>query len=92
VRTDDRHRREDDGDAPQRLRFYRRQALSNTAFQMASRRMGRHDVTAHGFRDSSSDWCAERTGFAREVVEMALVHTIENNVEAFYCCLRSASS
>jgi integrase len=47
-------------------------------------RMGRDDLTAHGFRSTFPDWAAERTNFPREVVEMALAHTIESKVEAAY--------
>ena len=46
--------------------------------------MGRDDLTAHGFRSTFRDWAAERTNFPREVVEMALAHTIESKVEAAY--------
>jgi len=35
-------------------------------------RMNRGDITAHGFRSTFRDWAAERSNFAREVVEMAL--------------------
>ncbi len=41
-------------------------------------------VTAHGFRSTFRDWCAEHTEFSREVAEMALAHTIGNAVEAAY--------
>lgn len=58
--------------------------MSKMGMLMLLRRMKRDDVTAHGFRSSFSDWAAERTAFAREVVEMALAHTIENRVEAAY--------
>ena len=37
--------------------------LSNMAFLMLLRRMGRDDLTAHGFRSSFRDWAAERTNF-----------------------------
>jgi integrase len=46
--------------------------------------MGRDDLTAHGFRSTFRDWTAECTNFPREVVEMALAHTIESKVEAAY--------
>jgi integrase len=59
-------------------------ALSNMAMLAVLKRMGRHDLTAHGFRSTFRDWAAERTNFPREVVEMALAHTIENKVEAAY--------
>ena len=50
--------------------------LSNMAFLMLLRRMGRDDLTAHGFRSSFRDWAAERTNFPSEVAEMALAHTV----------------
>jgi integrase len=58
--------------------------LSNMALLVLLRRMGRADLTAHGFRSTFRDWAAERTNFPREVVEMALAHTITNKVEAAY--------
>jgi integrase len=58
--------------------------MSNMVFLMLLRRMGRYDLTAHGFRSTFSDWAAERTAFPREVVEMALAHAIENKVERAY--------
>ena len=57
--------------------------LSNMAFLMTLRRM-KVDVTAHGFRSTFSDWAAERSNHPREVVEMALAHSIRNKVEAAY--------
>jgi integrase len=48
------------------------------------RRMGRSDITAHGFRSTFRDWAAERTSFPREVAEAALAHAIDNKVEAAY--------
>lgn len=38
----------------------------------------------HGFRSTFRDWTAERTGYARDVAEMALAHTIGDKVEAAY--------
>jgi integrase len=58
--------------------------LSNMAFLMLLRRMGRGDLTAHGFRSSFRDWAAERTNFPSEVAEMALAHAVGNKVEAAY--------
>jgi integrase len=58
--------------------------LSNMAFLMLLRRMGRGDLTAHGFRSTFSDWCSERTNFPTEVREMALAHTVSDKVEAAY--------
>jgi integrase len=59
-------------------------ALSNMAFLMLLRRMGRGDLTAHGFRSSFRDWAAERSNFPSEVAEMALAHAVGNKVEAAY--------
>jgi integrase len=47
-------------------------------------RMGRADLTVHGFRSSFRDWAAEQTAFPSEVVEMALAHAVGNKVEAAY--------
>lgn len=57
--------------------------LSGMAMAMLLRRM-KIDVTVHGFRSSFRDWCAECTGYAHEVAEMALAHTIDNKVERAY--------
>ena len=40
--------------------------------------------TVHGFRSSFRDWVAEETEHSPEVAEMALAHTISNQVEAAY--------
>jgi integrase len=58
--------------------------LSNMALLMALRRMGRDDVTAHGFRSSFRDWVAERTNYPGELAEMALAHAVADKVEAAY--------
>jgi integrase len=58
--------------------------LSNMAFLMLLRRMGRDDLTGHGFRSTFRTWAAERTNFPREVIEAALAHTMGNKVEAAY--------
>jgi integrase len=42
------------------------------------------DVTTHGFRSSFRDWAGDSTAFARDVVEAALAHAIENMTEAAY--------
>jgi integrase len=48
------------------------------------RRMGREDITTHGFRSAFRDWAAEATDYPAEVAEMALAHTVGNKVEAAY--------
>ena len=40
-------------------------------------------ATAHGFRSSFRDWASEN-GYARDLAERALAHTISNQVEAAY--------
>jgi integrase len=62
----------------------RHASLSNTSMLMLLRRMGRGDLTVHGFRSSFRDWAAERTNFPGEVAEMALAHTISSKVEQAY--------
>ncbi|WP_316186210.1 MULTISPECIES: tyrosine-type recombinase/integrase [unclassified Bradyrhizobium] len=58
--------------------------LSNMAMLALLDRMGRSDLTAHGFRSTFRDWAAECTNYSNEVVEMALAHTISSKVEAAY--------
>ena len=58
--------------------------LSQMALAMTLRRMGRSDLTVHGFRSTFRDWAAERTGFPREAAEAALAHVIPDKVEAAY--------
>lgn len=59
-------------------------ALSNMSCLAVLKRMGRSDITIHGFRSTFRTWAAETTAFPRDVAEMALAHTIENKVEAAY--------
>ena len=61
----------------------KRGKLSTMAMTMLLRRM-KQDCTVHGFRSSFRDWAAECTGYAHEVAEMALAHSIENKVERAY--------
>jgi integrase len=58
--------------------------LSNMAMLKMLERMGRKDLTVHGFRSTFRDWAAESTAYPNEVVEMALAHTVSNKVEAAY--------
>lgn len=61
----------------------RRPTISNMAMLELLRGM-RPGLTVHGFRSAFRDWAAEATNFPAEVVEMALAHTIPNQVEAAY--------
>ena len=58
--------------------------LSNMAMAMLLRRIGRGELTVHGFRSTFRDWAAEQTNFPREVCEAALAHLVDNKVEAAY--------
>lgn len=58
--------------------------LSNMAMLQLLKRMGREDITVHGFRSSFRDWASECTNYPREVCEMALAHAIGSDVEAAY--------
>ncbi|MCY1448509.1 Prophage CP4-57 integrase [compost metagenome] len=58
--------------------------LSNMAMLMGLRRIGRKDLTMHGFRSTFRDWAAERTHYPREVCEMALAHKVADGAEAAY--------
>lgn len=60
--------------------------LSDMSLTAVLRRMGRGDITVHGFRSSFRDWCAEEAGntFSREVCEHALAHSLPDKVEAAY--------
>jgi integrase len=63
--------------------FKRGCPLSNMALEAVLRR-AQVDVTTHGFRSSFRDWAGDSTPFARDVVEAALAHAIENKTEAAY--------
>lgn len=63
--------------------------LSDMALTALLRRVGAPSdtpgrvATAHGFRSSFRDWASEN-GYARDLAERALAHTISNQVEAAY--------
>jgi integrase len=61
-------------------------SLSDMSLTAVLRRMGRGDITVHGFRSSFRDWCAESVAnsFPREVCEHALAHSLPDKVEAAY--------
>ncbi|MGB8744144.1 MAG: integrase arm-type DNA-binding domain-containing protein [Xanthobacteraceae bacterium] len=58
--------------------------LSENGMLALLARMGRKDITVHGFRSTFRDWAGECTNAPNEVVEMALAHVIENKAEAAY--------
>jgi integrase len=58
--------------------------LPHTAMLRVLSRMGRDDITVHGFRSTFKDWASEETHFPNELSEMALAHAIKNKVEESY--------
>lgn len=59
-------------------------ALSNMAGLQLLKRMGRADLTVHGFRSTFRDWAGEATAHPREVIEHALAHQLKDKAEAAY--------
>lgn len=59
-------------------------ALSNMSCLAVLKRMGRGDLTVHGFRSTFRDWAGESTAHPREVIEHALAHLLKDKVEAAY--------
>jgi integrase len=58
-------------------------ALSNFAMLELLRGM-RPGYVPHGFRSTFSDWARDRTAYPRDVIEMALAHSIKDKSEAAY--------
>jgi integrase len=58
--------------------------IASNSMWAALRRMGRSDLTVHGFRSTFSDWCAEETIFPSDLREMALAHQVGSQVEQAY--------
>ena len=58
--------------------------ISDMSMTAVLRRMGRDEITVHGFRSTFRDWAGETTGFPREVIEAALAHGIRDKAEAAY--------
>jgi integrase len=58
--------------------------LSSTVMTQLLKRMGRTDISVHGFRSTFRDWAAEQTNFPREVCELALAHKVGDKVERAY--------
>jgi integrase len=59
-------------------------SLSNMAMLVLLERMGRDDITVHGFRSTFKDWVSERTNYPNHVSEAALWHAVADKVEAAY--------
>jgi integrase len=58
--------------------------LSNMAMLELLKRMGRGDLTVHGFRSTFREWAERRPEFPRSVCEAALAHVNKDKTEAAY--------
>jgi integrase len=58
--------------------------MSNMAMLMLLGRMGRNDLTVHGFRSTFRDWVEEQTAYPNSVSEAALAHVVGDKTEAAY--------
>jgi len=61
-----------------------RRPISDMTLSAVLKRLGRKDVTVHGFRSSFRDWAGETTQFPREVIEAVLAHRLKDKAEAAY--------
>ena len=64
--------------------------LHNMAMFELLRGMAGNGYTVHGFRSAFTDWARDRTGYPRDLIEMALAHTIKDKSEAAYQARRCA--
>lgn len=58
--------------------------LSDMSLLALLRRLGRDDITTHGFRATFKTWASDCTDYPREVIEAALAHTIGEQAEQSY--------
>ena len=58
--------------------------LSNAAMSELLKGTNGNGYTVHGFRSTFSDWARDCTAYSRDVVEMALAHSIKDKTEAAY--------
>jgi len=52
--------------------------------QLLVLRMKHLELTVHGFRATFRTWCAEQTGYPRELAEVALAHRVGDDTENAY--------
>ncbi len=62
----------------------RHKPMSDMTLTAVLKRMGRKDVTVHGFRSTFRDWAAERTNVPREIAKLCLAHFVGDAVERAY--------
>jgi integrase len=58
--------------------------LSNMAMLELLRGMTGNGITVHGFRSTFMDWGHEVTHYPKEMLDIALAHTVDDKVEAAY--------
>lgn len=61
-----------------------KRALTNASMIELLKRMGKTDITVHGFRSTFRDWAGDMTDFAWEVMEAALAHKVGSSVQLAY--------
>ncbi len=61
-----------------------RKPMSDMTLTAVLKRLGRLDISVHGFRSTFRDWAGETTNFPREVIETALAHRLRDKAEAAY--------
>jgi len=62
----------------------RARPISNMAMIQLLARMGRAEITVHGFRSSFRDWVLEATEHPRDLAELSLAHVNRDKVESAY--------
>jgi integrase len=58
--------------------------LSDMSLTAVLKRMGRADLTAHGFRSTFRDWAGDVTSYPRELAELCLAHRVGDQTEQAY--------
>jgi integrase len=58
--------------------------LSAIALFRLLARMGRGDITTHGFRAAFSTWASEQTAHASATIEVSLAHSVGKETEKAY--------
>jgi integrase len=58
--------------------------LDDEAMLQLLKRMGRDDITVHGFRSTFRDWAGETTSFPSDICEVAIAHKVKGKTQAAY--------
>jgi integrase len=59
-------------------------SLEKRAMYRFLRKLGRKDITVHGFRSAFTDWAHDTTAYPKVVIDMAAAHAVGDKVEAAY--------